>query len=268
VADQTGISDDTARDVLYVHDRINKTKLSETAREGHPVLCGSCHQGPLAEIFGDPKRLNLSAAIHGFHANYLANKGAEACYACHPASSQSHTQAFRGIHKAIELDCTSCHLTMEDHALSLLASEQAAGKEGVEKLMQHLTPVAVDTIHEIKPRTPWTSQPDCLSCHIDFSPPETDEAAYNQWTKGPSQLFHLRTDDAGIMCMACHGASHALYPAQNRFGKNRDNIQPLQYQKTPYPVGANRQCSVCHTVDMEDEIHHPNMLSEFRNTVP
>jgi hypothetical protein len=268
VADQTGISDDTARDVLYVHDRINKTKLSAASREGRPVLCWSCHQGPLAEVKGSPERLNLSAAIHGFHANYLTGKGAEACYACHPASFKSHTQAFRGIHKTIELDCTNCHLSMEDHALSLLVSEQAAGKKDVEKLMRHLTPIAVNAIDELKPRIPWINQPDCLSCHVDFNPPETDQAGCNAWTREQHQLFHMRTDDAGIMCMACHGASHALYPAKNRFGKNRDNVQPLQYQKTPYPMGANMQCSVCHTIDMEDEIHHPNMLGEFRNTVP
>jgi cytochrome bd-type quinol oxidase subunit 1 len=268
VGNQAGISDDTARDVLYVHDRINKTRLSEEARAGRPVMCVSCHQGPNSKLKGDPDRMNFSAAIHGFHAVYLADKGSEACYACHPASSSSHTQAFRGIHKAIELNCTNCHLSMEDHTLSLLMSEQAAGKASAQKLMKHLTPAAVDAIEAVKPRSPWTNQPDCLSCHVDFSPPDTDEAGYDTWTRESDQLFHLRTDDAGIMCMACHGTSHALYPAHNRFGLDRNNIQPLQYQQTPYPIGANMQCAVCHTIDMEDEIHHPNMLTEFRNTIP
>ena len=57
-----------------------------------------------------------------------------------------------------------------------------------------------------------------------------------------------------------------IYPATNIYGRDRDNLQPLQYQGNPYPIGANRQCRVCHTVDMEDEIHHPNMLGDFRNT--
>jgi len=39
----------------------------------------------------------------------------------------------------------------------------------------------------------------------------------------------------------------------------------MQYQNMPLPMGANRNCKVCHTVDMEDEMHHPNMLREFRN---
>jgi cytochrome bd-type quinol oxidase subunit 1 len=268
VEGQAGISDETAKDVLYVHDRINKTRLSDAAREGRPVMCRSCHQGPNPLVKENPKRMNLSAAIHGFHAGYLTDRGDDACHACHPGSPNSHTQAFRGIHNAIELTCTNCHLTMEDHALSLLKSEQAAGKTGAEKLIKHLTPVAVDGIDQVKPRLSWINQPDCMSCHVDFSPPDTDEADYDTWTREPDQLFHLRTDDAGIMCMACHGTSHALYPAQNRFGTDRDNIQPLQYQQTPYPIGANMQCTVCHTIDMEDEIHHPNMLGEFRNTVP
>ena len=121
-------------------------------------------------------------------------------------------------------------------------------------------------ISDIKPRNAWVNQPDCLNCHIEFNPPETDET-FNQWTTSADDLYRLRTDDAGIMCQACHGSTHAVYPARNPYGEDRDNIPPLQYQKNPYPVGANKNCKVCHTIDMEEEIHHPNMLGEFRNTV-
>jgi hypothetical protein len=41
----------------------------------------------------------------------------------------------------------------------------------------------------------------------------------------------------------------------------------MQYQKNPYPIGANKNCRVCHTVDMEDEMHHPNSLRMVRNTL-
>jgi hypothetical protein len=150
--------------------------------------------------------------------------------------------------------------------LSLLKAEKMAGKIGADRLMKHLEPRSVDSVEQVNPRTPWFNEPDCMNCHVDFEPPETDESEFNLWTKGLNQLFRMRTDDVGIMCQACHGSTHAVYPARNPYGEDRDNIPPLQYQKNPYPVGANKNCKVCHTIDMEEEIHHPNTLTMFRNT--
>ncbi|MDX9818178.1 MAG: hypothetical protein RBT16_04645, partial [Desulfococcus multivorans] len=77
--------------------------------------------------------------------------------------------------------------------------------------------------------------------------------------------YRMRTGGAGLMCAACHGSPHALYPADNPFGNDRDNIPPVQYQGMPYPMGANRNCKVCHMRDMNEEVHHPNSLGMFRN---
>lgn len=261
-----GFTDETSRDVLAVHDRISKTKLLNMAEKGRPVLCQSCHPDPVLGAKGNPELLNLSAAIHGFHANYLTGRDADACNACHPTSPEGGTRCFRGIHSEIGLDCTSCHWKMEDHALSLLKAEKEAGKKGADRLMKHLEPRSIDSVEQVNPRTPWFNEPDCMNCHVDFEPPETDESEFNLWTKGLNQLFRTRTDDVGIMCQACHGSTHAVYPARNPYGEDRDNIPPLQYQKNPYPVGANKNCKVCHTIDMEEEIHHPNTLTMFRNT--
>jgi hypothetical protein len=78
-----------------------------------------------------------------------------------------------------------------------------------------------------------------------------------------ADLFRFRSDNAGILCAACHGSPHAIYPASNRFGS--DSLQPIQYQGTPYPIAADKNCRVCHTIDMEYELHHPNSLGMFRN---
>ncbi|MBW2176541.1 MAG: cytochrome ubiquinol oxidase subunit I [Deltaproteobacteria bacterium] len=264
---KAGIGDDTAADILAVHDRISKTDLLSAARKGQPRLCQSCHAGNITGIESDPERLSLSASMHGFHANYLSGMGDDACSTCHTSSSHGMTRGFRGIHHEIELTCTSCHLSIEDHALSLLAAEKQAGKERkANVLMKHLTSQFVDAHSLVEPRTAWTNQPDCMNCHVDFEPPETDQVEYNTWTDKADQRFRHRTDDAGLMCMACHGAAHAVYPTRNPYGEDRDNLQPLQYQGTPYPLGSDSGCRVCHTIDMEDEIHHPNMLGEFRNT--
>jgi len=42
-------------------------------------------------------------------------------------------------------------------------------------------------------------------------------------------------------------------------------LQPLQYQKSPFPIAADKGCAVCHTEDMEEEMHHPGSLATFRN---
>jgi len=265
VNDQAGLSRETSKDILAVHDRISKTNLLGLAEKGQPVLCQSCHPDQVFGAKGKPELLNLSAAIHGFHANYLTNREDEACNTCHPSSPKGNTQFLRGIHMELGLDCTSCHWKMEDHALSLLKAEKKAGKKKTDRLMKHLSPRSVSTIEQINPRTPWFNEPDCMNCHVDFEEPETDESEFNLWTKGVEQLYRMRTDDVGIMCEACHGSTHAIYPTKNLYGKDRDNIIPLQYQNNPYPVGANRNCKVCHTIDMEEEVHHPNSLAMFRN---
>lgn len=238
--------DETLLDILSVHDRISRTDLLERQKAGKNVSCQTCHQDE------NNAALNLSASIHGFHANYLTDRAEGACIACHPAS------AFKGVHQQIGLDCTSCHGQMADHALSLLLLEKKKGKPSAEPLMAHLKPIFTDSLEEIKPRQPWVNQTDCLNCHIDFEPPEEMET-FNLWTAAGEDLYQSRTCDAGLKCQACHGSVHALFP-------EKDNIQPMQYQNTPYPLGSNKNCKVCHTVDMEDEMHHPNSLTEFRNT--
>jgi mono/diheme cytochrome c family protein len=264
---RAGISQPTAEDVLTVHDRINKTGLKRRAAAGGPVRCQGCHADALRGDPGRTGRLTLSAAIHGFHALYLTDRGADACRACHPADPGGATRMLRGIHSEIELNCTNCHGVLEDHALGLLQAEFRDGKPQARKLMLLIRPGAGEALDKVPPRQAWFGQPDCLHCHVEFQPPDTDQTEAGQRTARPEDLFRMRSDDAGIQCAACHGAPHGLYPARNPYDARRDVIAPRQYQQSPYPMGSNRNCAVCHTVDMEEEIHHPNMLTEFRNTV-
>ncbi|MEG6552436.1 cytochrome c3 family protein, partial [Desulfocurvibacter africanus] len=115
---------------------------------------------------------------------------------------------------------------------------------------------------DIMGRTPWLMEPDCASCHdFEVKPERGVATSFNKWTSGePGELYRLRSDDAGaIMCEACHGSTHALYPASNPYGRDRDNIQPMQYQGLARTIGARGNCAVCHVVDMDPEssIHHP-----------
>lgn len=125
-----GIDDETALDVLFMHDKNAGTNLAIKATTGEPMLCQACHGDPALGTKGQPELLNFSAAIHGWHANFLTDrKGMSACISCHPSRPGGPTQAFRSHHSDF-MDCTNCHGTMEDHALSLLKKEHAAGKKG------------------------------------------------------------------------------------------------------------------------------------------
>lgn len=259
VAGLAGFSDDTSLDVLAMHDKNSGTDLVEKARNGEPMLCQSCHADPVLGTEGDPELLNFPAAIHGWHANYLTDReGMQACVACHPARPDGPTQCFRSHHSQF-MDCTNCHGTMEDHALTLLKKEAEAGKKGAAALMANLSPRQVETLEEIKPRTPWVNLPDCLNCHEDFQMGMTVDA-FNTWTSGTDTLYRNRHDQMdAMMCQACHGSTHAVYPATlNKLGSQRDSIQPLQYQGNDRPIGND--CTVCHTVQPEFEGHHPNSL--------
>ncbi len=265
VAGVAGVTPDTSRDILAVHDRINRTDFKARTAAGQPVFCASCHADPALGAEGDGRRLNLSAAMHGWHANYLTGRGAEACQACHPASPSGPTRCLRGLHVEMGLTCVDCHGSMEDHSLSLLKKEQEAGKAAAGPLMRHLRPRAVAGLEQINPRGPWLNEPDCLNCHKEFAAPGDQPSGFNRWTKGGDQLYRNRTENVGIKCAACHGSPHALYPAQNPYGADRDVIQPRQYQGDNLPLAAQKNCKVCHTVDMSDEVHHPNSLRPVRN---
>ncbi len=254
--DKTGISNTTALDVLAVHDRISGTTLLQQAEDGEPLACASCH--PRNGNESSPL-LNLSAAIHGWHANFLTERGdAQACISCHAGDPHGATHFYRE-HHASFLNCTNCHGSMEEHALSLLKLEQQAGKPGAEILMANLSS-SHHPIDAISPRQPWSQQPDCLTCH-DFYAVGSTMDAFNSWTSSEDELFRNRQDLMGVMmCQACHGSTHALYPANNKYGSRRDNIQPLQYQGNDRPIGND--CTVCHTVAQEFEGHHPNSLRQ------
>lgn len=244
-----GIAKSTSSDIVKAHDRLSLTTL---AKQEGTIDCRSCHDDTAT---GGNRALNLSAAIHGLHAVYLSGQGAEACNACHPTAPQGSTRAFRDQHKEVGLDCTNCHGAIEDLALSLLCREAELGVPAAKPRMAMLTQREAPPVA----RQPWVNQPDCLSCHVNFGVAESLQA-YGHWNRDAKTLYRSKTDDMdGLACASCHGASHALYPANNPYGANRDNLQPLQYQGTMKTLGAAGGCKTCHMVDMEMPAHHPGM---------
>lgn len=233
-----GFSAQTAADIIAVHDRDNNTNFKKRLADSDVINCKACHDGEL--------QLNLSTALHGFHAVYLAGRENGACMMCHPQES------LRGVHVDAGLECINCHGTMENHALALLKGEKQ--KPAAKQLMKLITPVDYN-LDEINPRQPSKQQPDCLTCHADFADPDSD-SAFNEWTEGKESLFRNRKDEMdAIMCETCHNAPHAVFPATNE----RDNLRPLQYMGEAQPIGAAGTCTVCHEDEMEYPAHHPGM---------
>ena len=259
--DVSGMADLTAINILAAHDRMNGTTLLADAENGEPKLCQSCHPDPAIMAPGKPGVLNFSSAIHGFHANYLPGMDQEACNMCHPSRPERNTEFFRGRHTQVGVTCIECHGTLEDHALGLLAVQ--ADNKASARLSRGLEPVIVASKEEIIPRMPWLMEPDCRSCHTNFNIFEDgfEGTAFNRWVPGFEALYRNRTDMHGVMCSACHGSPHAIYGAYNKYGLQRDNQQPLQYQGLAGTIGTHGQCMVCHTMEMTANGHHRNMVN-------
>lgn len=255
----SGLAGETADNILRVHDRINHTQLLKSANAGKPVMCQQCHADPAVASKGKPGYNNFSAAIHGWHANYMHEEGSKACALCHPSAPFGNTVCDRGVHVTFGIGCTDCHGSMDEHAAALLKGQPGARTSA--GLLKNLKTAAVGGADKIVPRSPWVQEPDCLNCHVDYKKPAAGFASFNKWGKDANGLYRNRTDEAGaVRCIACHNSMHANYTAQNIFGASRDNIQPLQYQKIPRPIAAGGNCQVCHTARMEDQLHHPEMI--------
>ena len=263
---RTGLSRQTAAAILTTHDKRSKTHLGQGFARGQIVVCASCHADSSRGAAGQPGLLNLSTSMHAFHAAFLY-KDNNSCAFCHASNTQGTTGKLEDLHGTLGLECINCHGSLADHAISLLKEEQQAKKPGSGKLLTLLTDKGEMAQTAIKGRKPWDMEPDCLTCHKGFQPPEAN-TAFNTWNADKNGLFtHQHSAEGILLCASCHGAQHSLYPADNPYSKEAGNLQPLQYQNNSYPLGADRGCAVCHTLAMEDELHHPGSLGTFRNRV-
>ncbi|MDR2893772.1 MAG: cytochrome c3 family protein [Deltaproteobacteria bacterium] len=302
---------DSQYSILQTHDLRQGTTLEAQARSGQTVECRACHSGISANnalngglTAGVPdaeqgkylpgSNLGLSAAVHAWHTPYLAGQGEAACLSCHTGlglnagkEDRPRRLLMRDLHQERGLSCVRCHGVLEEHSLSLLQAEKAAGQPLAEKAIKRIEqiersgqildsgqagladqtdpaePVAAKNSDEIKARLPWVQQPDCAGCHDFRAKPHLEtSSAFNKWTEADyGVLFGSRAENTGkLRCISCHGAPHAIYPAKNPVGEGRDNLPPQQYQGDPRVLGGEGNCAVCHTVAMPVSIHH--------NTVP
>ena len=208
--------------------------LEATAIGGTAILCVACHKSNALPGVG----IGLKAftnAIHSKHAGVtdpfsgmklgdINNRSA--CYACHPGAQ---TECLRGAMGDAKdgngnniMQCQSCH----------------------------------GTVHAVgdKNREGWLDEPNCQACHHDGMQetsaidPATNTLRHvidtrfatniNTPATGLS-LFRFSTGHGKLQCEACHGATHAIYPAHNA-----DNLLSEGVQGHAGTIG---ECTACHT---------------------
>ncbi len=235
--DPTGIGEVTARNILAAHDKNSGTAFVDDADKGRLVMCSRCHRG---------NRPSPSAAIHGWHNIYMADKGETSCRFCH-SSGPNHAPAFFSGRHRKKRNCTHCHSNLRNHAAGLLKPFTVPEVRGLKASLG---------IEEgsVTAREPYAQLPDCLSCHEEFGPASFKSTA--AMTDSSEERFSVRKDEMeALACAACHGRAHELVPA-TRPGVND---QSLAYMGQPGVMGSIT-CTVCHEEEKEDEAHHAGML--------
>jgi len=209
--------------------------------DGKSVLCANCHLSAALGTAGKPGVRPFTQAMHGRHAGVTdplngmtldASANRAACYRCHPGSV---TRCLRGaMGSAVAADgtlamqCQNCHGAMHDVAAST--------------------------------RTGWLNEPSCQQCHTGTATDNSGQIRFtsvfdaNGQPRVPANftfattadapapgldLYRFSTGHGGLKCEACHGSTHAEFPASHR----NDNIQSIEHQGH---VGMFAECTSCH----------------------
>ena len=206
-----------------------------------PALCAKCHASEALGTGGYPGVAPLTRALHAQHAGVInptnnlpldSTLSRNSCYQCHPGSA---TQCLRGAMGSavagdgtMAMQCQSCHGSMSD--------------------------VGAPT------RTGWLHEPTCQSCHsgdavnnaglIRFlnsfdTPGHLREPANRKFASNADtpaaglSLFRFSKGHGNLQCSACHGSTHAEFPASHR----NDNLNSVAMQGH---AGVLAECTACH----------------------
>ena len=170
------------------------------------------------------------------------------CYQCHPGK---RTQCLRGAMFSGGSVCQDCHGEMEQ-----------VGNDFTRDFPTSPGVMAADL------RVPWASEPGCQSCHTGdalnnltaqagvlvapdgirllqaFSANDvhaTPIQAVNKQFAEDQNLYRISKGHGGVMCEACHGSTHAIWP--NAQVNANDNVASVQLQGHS---GTISECATCH----------------------
>jgi len=217
--------------------------------------------------------ISMSRAMHGHHGALPPFNGQElfppmpppinrsvqvtqsileqTCYQCHPGK---RTKCLRGAMSSGNVVCQDCHGDMAQ-----------VGDDFTQDLPNTPFPNGAD----LSKRVPWASEPACQSCHtgdavsnlagtpntitadpngirlaqayLTSDASATPIVAVNKRFAESESLFRLSKGHGGVMCEACHGSTHAIWPIQNALANDNVAAQQLQGHS-----GSLIECSTCH----------------------
>ena len=251
----------TKQNVLILHDASEGTTLASQT----PVLCAECHYSPALDLDGTgptgPQLTvpTMSATIHAFHGATVDGGGQpifppggtpeETCFKCHPGLI---TQCARGAMNTGDMFCLDCHGDM----LAVGGTHPLAHGG------------SLDGTNDGNPRRPWVDLPRCQSCHTGdaldhLEDPDTvpspdgirlrqawrtgDPAASailasnKRFAENTATHFRNSKGHGGLLCTACHGSPHAVWP--NADPAANDNVAATQLQGH---TGTITECDTCH----------------------
>ena len=240
------------------------------------------HHATVTDANGAPLFPSMPPAVDGaghlrdpLQANTLLQ---QTCYQCHPGS---RTGCSRGAMASGGMLCQDCHGDMQQVGNDFSRNVSAANPGAFE---------LADDFYQnpATPRVPWANMPGCGSCHagdaldnmhanVDTLGSPYDAIRLMQaWKIGDSraapivptnrrfaepvvaatgnpQLYRVSTGHGGVMCEACHGSTHAIFPNANPDAN--DNVASRQLQGHTGKIG---ECDTCHTGDLGNTLNGPH----------
>ena len=214
--------------------------------DNKPVLCAACHASEALGGGGYAGIPPLTASVHSFHAHVIdpisnmtldSSANRSACYRCHPGST---TRCLRGAmggaiaaDGSMEMQCQSCHGNM-----SLVGTPfpQRVGWFMEPKCQSCHTGTATSNNGQIRYTTCFTNSPfgERIAVNQTFATQSNTPAA------GLS-LYRFSAGHGGLQCSACHGSTHAEFPATH----DNDNVRNIKLQGH---AGVMVECTACHTM--------------------
>ncbi len=226
---------------------------ASATRDRRPVLCAGCHASNALPGTGIAGIAALTTALHGSHARARdpfsgqmlddsSNRGT--CYRCHPGST---TRCLRGAMGAavaadgsLAMQCQDCHGNM--------SKVGASGRQG------------------------WLQEPSCQNCHTGTATVNAGQIRFDNAFDASGNLrapvdrtfatsanvpapgldlFRYSSGHGGLACSACHGSTHAEFPASHP----NDNVQSLALQGHE---GMLSQCTACHRGNLASNLGGPH----------
>ncbi|HGY89973.1 MAG TPA: hypothetical protein ENK43_02240 [Planctomycetes bacterium] len=221
--------------------------------QGKSILCASCHKSNALPGTGVTGITPLTTAVHGGHANVTdptngmtldSSANRSSCYRCHPGSE---TRCLRGAmgsavasDGSLAMQCQSCHGNM--------SAVGSPAREG------------------------WLNEPACQNCHTGTALVNSGQIRFTDAHDATGQLrapannvfattmdvpapglnlYRFSKGHGDLRCEACHGSTHAIYPASH----GNDNLQANALQGHE---GTIADCTACHDSSPQTVVGGPH----------